>query len=191
VISGILLAAGAARRFGGGKLSQSLPDGIPVGIAALRNLQSALQHVLVVLRPGDDVLAALYASAEARIIVCDDAALGMGHSLAAAIAHESEATGWVVALADMPYVMPSTIRAVADLVSEGKGIVLPCLGAERGHPVGFHRVFRDELVALKGDSGARSVIQAHPNAVRRLPVNDPGILQDIDTLEDLRRLSRS
>ena len=191
MICGILLAAGAARRFGGGKLKQALPDGTPIGIAALRNLRTALDRVLVVLRPGDDPLASLYAADGAETIVCEDALLGMGHSLAAGIAHEATANGWVVALADMPYVMPATVRAVADCVSKSHGIVLPYLGAERGHPVGFHQTFRDELLALKGDSGARSVIQAHPEALIRLQVKDPGILQDIDTFEDLRRLSSS
>ena len=110
MISGILLAAGAARRFGGGKLLQTLPDGTAIGLASLRNLQAALDRVVVVTRPGDQAAAKLYASAGAQTIVCVDAALGMGHSLAAGVAHETQARGWVVALADMPNVKPQTTQ---------------------------------------------------------------------------------
>lgn len=190
MISGILLAAGAARRFGGGKLLHLLPDGTPIGLASLRNLEAALARVVVVIRPEDHAIARLYAEARAQTIVCTDADRGMGHSLAAGVAHEAQARGWVVALADMPNVMPSTIRAIATTLSEQGGIVVPYLGAERGHPVAFSQGFREELLGLHGDSGARSVLQAHPGEVHRLRVDDSGIIQDIDTPADLQRLSR-
>ena len=190
MISGILLAAGAARRFGGGKLLHLLPDGTPIGLASLRNLEAALARVVVVIRPEDHAIARLYAEARAQTIVCTDADRGMGHSLAAGVAHEAQARGWVVALADMPNVMPSTIRAIATTLSEQGGIVVPYLGAERGHPVAFSQGFREELLGLHGDSGARSVLQAHPGEVHRLQVDDPGIIQDIDTPADLQRPSR-
>ena len=190
MISGILLAAGAARRFGGGKLLHLLPDGTPIGLASLRNLETALARVVVVIRAEDHAIASLYAEARAQTIVCTDADRGMGHSLAAGVAHEAQARGWVVALADMPNVMPSTIRAIATALSEQGGIVVPYLGAERGHPVAFSQGFREELLGLHGDSGARSVLQAHPGEVHRLQVDDPGVIEDIDTPADLQRLSR-
>jgi len=188
VISGILLAAGAARRFGGGKLLQTLPDGTAIGLASLRNLQSALDRVVVVTRPGDQAAAKLYAAAGAQTIVCVDAELGMGHSLAAGVAHEAQAHGWVVALADMPNVKPQTVRAIAHALSAQGGIVVPYFHSERGHPVAF-AAFREELLALHGDSGAKAVLQANPDKVHRLQVDDPGIVQDVDTPEDLQRLS--
>jgi molybdenum cofactor cytidylyltransferase len=188
VISGILLAAGAARRFGAAKLLQHLADGTPVGLRALRNLQAALEHVVVVTRAGDEDVKSLYSSAGAHIVVCYDADQGMGHSLAAGVAHQSQAQGWIVALADMPNIEPDTIRSIADKLSEGGVIVVPYFGSERGHPVGFGGTFKDELLALRGDSGARAILQAHAQAVRRLDVNDPGILQDVDTPQDLQRV---
>lgn len=189
MISGILLAAGAAHRFGGGKLLQPLPDGTAIGLASLRNLQSALDRVIVVTRPRDHAAAKLYAEAGAHTIVCVDAELGMGHSLAAGVAHEAQARGWVVALADMPNVKPQTVRAIGSALSTHGGIVVPYFNSERGHPVAFDEAFREELLALQGDSGAKAVLQAHPDKVHRLQVNDPGIVQDIDTPEDLQRLS--
>ena len=188
MIGGILLAAGAARRFGAAKLLQRLADGTPIGLASLRNLQAALAHVVVVVRPGDDPVAALYSDAGAHTLVCPDADYGMGHSLAAGVAHHAQAQGWIVALADMPNILPETIRSVAHELSERGGIVVPYFGSERGHPVGFSVAFREELLALQGDSGARAILQAHPQAIHRLEVNDAAVVQDIDTPQDLQRV---
>jgi molybdenum cofactor cytidylyltransferase len=188
VISGILLAAGAARRFGGGKLLHRLADGTPIGLASLRNLQAALPRIVVVVRPDDQAVARLYADAGAQTIVCLEADLGMGHSLAAGVAHEAQAQGWIVALADMPNLLPQTIHLVGATLSERGGIVVPVFQSQRGHPVGFSEAFREELLALRGDSGARAIVQAHPHETYRLPVDDPGIVQDVDTPDDLQRL---
>ena len=89
----------------------------------------------------------------------------------------------------MPNVKPQTVRAIDYALSTQGGIVVPYFHSERGHPVAFGEVFREELLALQGDSGAKAVLQAHPDKVHRLQVNDPGIVQDIDTPEDLQRLS--
>jgi molybdenum cofactor cytidylyltransferase len=60
---------------------------------------------------------------------------------------------------------------------------------ERGHPVAFDRRFRGELLGLVGDAGARTIVQAHAPEVCRLEVDDPAVLQDVDTVEDARRLA--
>lgn len=191
MISGILLAAGAARRFGGGKLVQPLADGTPVALAALRNLQAALDRVVVVVRPDDTAVAHLFSETGIDVVVCADADRGMGHSLAAGVGHERAADGWVIALADMPRVKPQTIRSIVSTLESRQGIVIPCIRGERGHPVAFGARYRDELTGLQGDSGARSILQAHPESVFRLDVDDGGILQDVDTPADLQRLRGS
>ena len=189
MITGILLAAGAGTRFGGRKLLHPLPDGVPVGLASLRNLTSAVSSVVVVVRPGDDDLRALLASEGACVIECSDAEHGMGHSLAAGVAQSSAADGWVIALGDMPRIKPATIRKVVHTLEQGAGIVVPVFAGERGHPVAFDRRFRGELLGLVGDAGARTIVQAHASEVCRLEVDDPAVLQDVDTVEDARRLA--
>lgn len=189
-LRGILLAAGASRRFGANKLLHPLPAtggeaGVPVALASARKLLSVLPDTLAVLRPGADQLAALLASAGCQTTVCARADEGMGCSLAHAIGQSTAWDGWVIALADMPFLHPQSIAAVADALAEGAGIVLPTWQGEKGHPVGFSKEFGDALTRLGGDAGARAIVQAHPRAVRRLLLDDPGIVRDVDTPADL------
>jgi molybdenum cofactor cytidylyltransferase len=187
-IAGILLAAGAARRFGGAKLLHLLPDGRPIGVAAWEHLRCALDRTVVVVRPGDDAVARCYRDAGAQVVVSPDAERGMGHSLASGVAATPDAPGWIIALADMPNVRSQTIAAVAAAIGRGARIALPVYRSERGHPVGFSAVCRDELLALSGDSGARALLQRHAEEVAKVEVDDPGVLQDVDTREDAARI---
>lgn len=188
MIAGILLAAGAGTRFGGRKLLHPLPDGVPVGVAALRNLKAAIPNAITVVRPGDHELRDMLASEGLPIIECTEAEHGMGHSLAAGVAEASDADGWVIALGDMPRVRPATILAVAQALELGAEIVVPVFTGERGHPVGISRRFRDELLRLTGDRGARAILNANASIVLRLVVDDPAVLQDVDTRADVERL---
>lgn len=187
-IAGVLLAGGAARRFGGGKLLHPLPSGVPIGVAAWRNLEAALPRTVVVVRTGDDALAACFREAGAQVVVSPDAENGMGHSLVSGVAATADAGGWVVALADMPNVDPRTIAAVAEAIGRGARIALPIHRGERGHPVGFDARCRADLLTLSGDSGARALLQRYADEVVKLETGDPGVVQDIDTLEDAERV---
>ena len=184
----ILLAGGAATRFGGGKLLHPLEDGVAIAAHAARNLRAAGLDVVAVVRLGDFPLAEMLEQEGCHVTQCGDSARGMAHSLAHGVDTAREAGGWIVALADMPRVSPSTIRSIAEAVMEGAMIAAPVHRGERGHPVGFARTLRDELLALSGDGGARAVLERHRDAIRTIEVDDPGVLLDIDAKADLTRL---
>lgn len=183
-IAGILLAAGSGSRFGGGKLTHRLGD-TAIGVRAARNLLAAGLPVTAVVRPDSDELVGLLQAEGVTVTVCENAADGMGVSLAHAIAHAPAADGWVVALADMPHIRSETIRMVADAVRAGALIAAPQFQGERGHPVGFAASLREELLVLKGDEGARAVLHKHRSAVQLIACRDPGVVYDIDSRADL------
>ena len=183
-VIGILLAAGRGARFGGGKLLAGLA-GECVGTVACRHLAVALPRVIAVVRPDDAALAAALGSAGARIVRCANADEGMGASLACGVAATSGAAGWVVALADMPWILPSTIARVAAAVADGAAVAAPFHRGKRGHPVGFSSACYAALATLAGDEGARSVVAAHRDSVARIDVDDAGTLRDIDHPADL------
>lgn len=184
-IVGVLLAAGSASRFGGGKLLAALADGNPLGAVSFRNLRSALQDVCVVVRAEDPALRALFERDSATVVECADSHLGMSRSLVAGVRAAAGADGWVIALADMPFVKPGTIRALADALRAGAAIVAPVYHGRRGNPVGFSARFKEELLGVSGDEGGRAVLKRHAAEVQVIECDDPGILRDIDTREDL------
>jgi molybdenum cofactor cytidylyltransferase len=191
-VAGILLAAGSGTRFGGAKLlaplraaAQGVPAGTPVGVAACRHLVAALPDVVAVVRTGDDALAQRLRDAGARTTECARAHEGMGVTLAAGVAATASAAGWIVALADMPWIASATIAAVAARLRDGASIVAPCYRGRRGHPVGFSAQHIAALLALTGDEGAKAILAAHPDALESIDVDDPGVLRDVDRPEDL------
>ena len=124
-----------------------------------------------------------------EVLETDRTGRGMGASIAAGVEASAQATGWIVALGDMPLVRPDTIRRVRRALEEGAPLAAPFSEGRRGHPVGFSARLRDELLALDGDVGAREVIARHAERMERLRSDDPGIFVDIDTREDFARLS--
>ena len=186
-IVGVLLAAGAGTRFGGGKLVLPLDDGVAIAAHAARNLMAAGLEVVAVIRPGDFPLADMLEQEGCQVTHCAQSIHGMGHTLAHGVGSSRDAGGWIVALADMPRVQPSTIKAVAGAVQEGAVVAAPVYRGERGHPVAFGASLRDELMQLTGDVGAKPVLQRHASAMRLVECDDPGVVLDIDRKADLDR----
>ena len=188
---GILLAAGFSRRFGSvDKLLQPLPDGRSMALTAAEILIKAIPTSIAVLRSENKVLAELLLNVGLKVVFCDDNEQEMADSLATAIrfsaSFEAANDGFVIALADMPYIQSATISAVAAKLSSGASIVIPTYNDQRGHPVAFAAKFRHELENLHGDEGARSIIKRHSEEVELLKCDDAGILADIDTQADLK-----
>jgi molybdenum cofactor cytidylyltransferase len=185
---GILLAAGSGSRFDPtgmrNKLLQPLADGRPVALAAASLMLRALPRVIAVLRPGADELAEMLATAGCDITFCADASAGMGASLAHALGLAADADGWIIALADMPHLQSETVQRLMEALAAGAQIAAPFYQGRRGNPVGFGRAHLQALLALSGDTGARALLGAH--ALTGIDVNDPGVLHDIDTPQDLR-----
>jgi molybdenum cofactor cytidylyltransferase len=154
-------------------------------VASLRNLKAALPRVVAVVRQGDERLREALEKEGAQVVQSADAALGMGHSLADAVRASLPAAGWVIALGDMPFISPATIREVALAIERSRGIAQPARNGERGHPVGFAGRFQEELLRLTGDEGARHLLGRHAAEVELLDTADAGVLRDIDSRTDL------
>jgi molybdenum cofactor cytidylyltransferase len=187
-LTGILLAAGKGGRFDPSgahdKLLQRTASGDAVVVAAATALLAVLPQVIAVVRE-ENAVAAELRTRGCRIIVCPDADAdaGMGASLVCALRETMQAAGWIIALGDMPWVRAATIASLCDALIDGADIAAPVHDGKRGNPVAFGNRHLPELLKLGGDSGARSLLQAHP--WRAIEVDDPGIHQDIDIPGDL------
>lgn len=191
---GILLAAGFSRRFGyTNKLMHPLSDGRPIGLAAAQNLMQAIPTTIAIVRPDNQRLGELLAAAGAKVLTCTEHEQEMADSLSAAVRFSAgfaeSSDGFVIALADMPFIRPETILGVANQLVSGASIhtsiIVPTYHNQRGHPVAFSAKFRSDLENLHGDEGARSILKKHPDEIHTLECDDPGILADIDTLADI------
>jgi molybdenum cofactor cytidylyltransferase len=182
---GLLLAAGSATRFGSDKLQHPLPHGVSIAVQAARHLKAELPRVVAALRPEAAATARALEAEGCEVVICERAAEGMGASLACAARAAGEADGYLVALADMPFVRRSTIAAVREALERGATLAAPYWRARRGHPVGFAGRLRAELEASSGDEGARRLLEAHAAELVKVPVGDPGAIRDIDQPSDL------
>jgi len=186
-VAGILLAAGNATRFGGKKLLHPLPDGVPVGIAAAANLGRAIRKTIAVVRQADVALTEPLRTLGFDVVVNSRADMGIGTSIAAGVGAAGDAAGWLIALADMPWIDPVTIREAGSRLAAGASVVAPVYEGKRGHPVGFSRNWCDQLLALSGDRGAQGLVAAAGGEVELFDTQDPGVLLDVDHPRDVSR----
>ena len=133
---------------------------------------------------GDTLLLETFGS-EYAICQCADSVLGMGHSIACGVRATAAADGWLILLADMPFVQVATIAGVAARLRRADQIIRPRFGDTFGHPVAFGRRYRDALLALTGDTGGAEIVQTHAAYVECFDVADEGILRDVDRPDDL------
>lgn len=96
---------------------------------------------------------------------------------------------FVIMLADQPLVKPETIKKLVDTYYKGKAkAVVPRYKGFNANPVLFSPDLKDEMLQLKGDKGAKSILLKHEDKVDYVEVDDEGVAIDIDTEEDYFRV---
>lgn len=183
----ILLAAGRGIRAGGDKLAQ-VKDGKSLLAHALAPVleSGVFIHVAGVRRGGSEVFEPVSNDVQTVLETAPDAPFSA--SVAAALRHAEamEADGVALVLADMPSIRPDTYRALAAAWTPGVIGVLPTHNGRDGNPLLAGRTALALAPRLSGDRGLKPLIADDPSLVR-LPVNDAGVLHDIDTPDDLAR----
>lgn len=191
---GLLLAAGRGLRFdpagNQNKLLQITANGQLVFENSARNLLAVLPDSLAILSATSSIntlelLSSTLQKTGCRLTVCPNAEQGMAASLVHGLQQSADYAGWIIALADMPYIKPDSIKKLLYTMQAGTDIGVLVYQGQRGNPVGFSRKYLDQLLALSGDQGARKLLQQH--LVTEIAVDDPGILHDIDVPEDLAK----
>lgn len=186
LISALVLAAGGSTRMGRPKLAIPVRGEPMVRRVAKAALGSRCREVIVVLGTHADIYRPLLNSLDVRIVLNPDPSEGMGSSIRTGVqATSPKAVGVVILLADQPLVTSDAIDAVIAAALAGhRPVAASAYAGTLGPPIYFGRALFPELLALSGDRGARSVIEAHASERVEVPLTGDGGA-DIDTADDI------
>ena len=194
-IASVVLAAGRSERMGTPK---ALLDfrGQPFIIRVLEALEALdLRPRLVVLGPDAPRIRPVLAAHDCVILENPDVAGGPIGSLRAALAalKPLRPAGLVAWPVDLPHVRVTTLERLLEAYRHaGAPAVLPAFGDRRGHPVVWDRALFEELATSEAASrhGAGAVLSAHERQLLVVAVDDPAVIDDLNTPEDYERLVR-
>ncbi|HEY9101518.1 nucleotidyltransferase family protein [Chitinimonas sp.] len=181
MIAAILLAAGSATRFGSDKRQALTHEGESLLATVLQCYAMVFPKLAVVVGPDDDFGLAQCARFGVHALVNPSARQGLGSSVACGIrwAQAQDLVGVVMGLADMPFVRPDTLAAVADRLTTAARLVMPVYQGRPGHPRGIPCTAFAALATLGGERGAAAVLDW--SQALQLSCDDAGCVLDIDT----------
>jgi len=167
------------------KLLLPFRDGTILGslIQALR--EGGISEIVLVIAPGDEALRTWGAEAGVRVAVNPEPERGMLSTILEGIAVAGDRETLVVCPADLPALLPSTVRTV---LAEQAPLAVPSYRGRRGHPLVISPELIPEIGTLHLDVGLRELLERHPERLRIVEVDDPGCVRDVDTPEEYQAL---
>ena len=212
-VSAVVLAGGMSRRMGVPKQLLRI-EGKPLLEHTLANVRaSAVHEIILVLGFAADEIEKEISPQGLKITRNESYQQGMGTSLRTGLAAvDTQSTAALIILADQPFVQPATLDQLIEFHGSFKPetskpktskretgkpesarpqIVIPTYRGFRGNPVLLDHTVFPELQGLSGDVGCRAIFGDHTGGIYRLPVDDAGILLDIDSPEDLEKIDQS
>ena len=151
---------------------------------------SGVGEIIVVLGFAAEEIRRELDAQNARVVINESYQQGMGTSLKAGLsAVDPEAGTAIIVLADQPFVRPATLdRLITEHHQSKAQIVIPTYRGFRGNPVLLDRSVFPEIMTLNGDMGCRAIFGNHLEGIVKVPVDDVGILLDIDRQSDFESL---
>lgn len=190
-VTAVILAAGSSRRMGRPK--PLIPvGGRPLLARVLETVRRSLvTETIVVLGHAADRIRKAVPLRDVVVVENPDHRRGMSTSLRAGVRAASRAAdAYLIVLGDQPFVASETLNTlISSWQSNGPRILIPTFRGRRGNPVLLDRSLAGEICRIRGDVGFRSVFTRHADDIRELPVDDPGVLLDLDTPRQFKALS--
>ncbi len=191
-VSAIVLAAGRSLRMGLPKPLVRV-DGQPLLERVLATLAGAqVSEIVIVLGHEASLVKREIRLGNARVVVNPDYLEGMSTSIRTGLhAADPSAAAYLIVLGDQPFVASTTLDAlVRAWRRRGNPIVIPSFRGRRGNPVLVDRLVAPEIDSITGDLGFRALFAKHAAELFELAVDDPGILFDVDTADQVSSLER-
>ncbi|TMA01069.1 MAG: hypothetical protein E6J97_03280, partial [Methanobacteriota archaeon] len=189
MISAIVLAAGTSSRMGSPKPLLTL-GGRPLLERVLETVRdAAVDDIVVVLGHEADRVRDGVSFDGTHTVVNPAYIEGMSTSLQAGVrAADPRSDGFLIVLGDQPFVQSATINTLIERRNGSQAkILIPTYGGARGNPVLLDRSLSEDVQSITGDQGCRAIFGHHTRGILEVPVDDPGILVDLDTPEQITR----
>ena len=186
----VILAAGESKRMGRPKMLLPWDSSTILETVVWKALSSRSGGVLVVLGANKHKVARLIARTPVTKVYNNKYKSGMLSSVRAGLRALPSGTGAaIIALGDQPHIPPGVFDLLIDAFEASeKGIILPTFRGKRGHPLLVDMKFKKDILKLDDYIGLRGLLQAYPREILEVPLDDPGILKDIDNPDDYQSL---
>jgi molybdenum cofactor cytidylyltransferase len=182
----VILAAGRSSRMGEAKQLLRLGEHTVLG-QVLENVRgSGVKDIVLVLGHEAEKIRERISTENLNVVINESYQQGMGTSLRAGLAALPPGVdAALIILADQPFIRPKTLGLIMDQYKRSSAqIVIPTYKGFRGNPVLLDRSVFSEVMALTGDIGCRAIFGNHLEGIVKQPVEDIGILLDLDDRED-------
>ncbi len=182
------MAAGQSRRFGETcKLSARVDSGCSLLEQTVKTIQQVSSRICIVASASNEGVAVIGHRLGVELALYPNQSPGLGDSITYGVKATSGWGGWIICLADMPRINSGIYQQVLAL-SAGYPLVSPQFDGRRGHPVYFSSRYYKQLIQLKGDRGAGSILKQNGADLKLFDCGCPGVLQDVDTPQQLAEL---
>jgi molybdenum cofactor cytidylyltransferase len=182
----LVLAAGFGSRFGGGKLLAPWRGGALIDGALDAAFAAPVEDVWVVVGADPAVAARALSRPAVQVVQANDYTSGMSASLKAGVAAlPADAAGVLIFLGDMPLIPHAVLAPLVRAVAEGAPAAVPIWQGRQGHPAALSRRLFPLIQGLKGDRGARAVLDGLGDTLALIPSPDSGVLLDVDHPGDM------
>ena len=191
-IGAVILAAGMSSRMGEAKQLLRLGERTLLDQVIENVRASGVVDIILVLGHAAETITKGITSRNLKVVVNAAYREGMGSSLRTGIsALPREIDAALICLADQPLVRPETLKLLMDRYRASRAeIVIQMYKGFRGNPVLLDRSVFPEVMSLTGDIGCRAIFGSHLEGIVKVPVEDLGILLDLDSQEDFDRLKQ-
>jgi molybdenum cofactor cytidylyltransferase len=188
MITGIILASGFSRRMQAEKLLLEV-GGTPMVERVIQAARASLLDEVVLVYQNEDIKKA-GEKYGIKTVFNERADDGQSASIKIGIAAaSSDADGFMFLVGDQPFINAATINLLIDAFKqETHNIIVPIYNGKRGNPVIFPATIKDELLTLEGDKGGRVLIEAMPERLRLVTIEDEHLGTDVDTEQDYGRI---
>ena len=200
MISSILLAAGQSLRMKGeNKLTKEI-NGVPLIKYAVKNiLGSTVDELIIVLGHEKEILEKIIEdNKKIKFVYNSNFASGVASSIKIGVENISKRSeAFFICLGDMPNVNQNIYNKLIKSRSNynkkfstkyKKEIIIPTYEEQYGNPVLFSKFMKEKIMKVKGDNGAKEIIQLNKDKILNIPFNQDGILLDFDSEDNFKTL---